>query len=294
MREAIRVENISHRFGKNIVLGNINIEFEQGKIHGLFGKNGSGKTTLLSIIANQLIPDSGRVKIEGSYVDERIDELEKVCIVKENNNISSDTRVKDLIERYRSFFNLYDVEYERYLFDKFGFNNQRDMKKGFRTMSRGQKSIIMIVLALASNAEITIFDEPTAGLDERNRKIFYDELIEKYSETGNTFIITTHLIGEIENLIEHAVIIDESKVVVDEDLSDIEEKGFTISGLKEDIEKLDFYEELKYINKIGSTENYFAYRNMDGNEFEEMKNLNISYEKADLKTVFLNMTGGAE
>lgn len=290
MREAIRVENISHRFGKKNVLENISVTFEEGKIYGLLGRNGSGKSTLISIIANQLIPDSGKVFVNGEYIGKNMDLLENICTVKEKETFSSDSRVKDIFNVYSLFFDSYDKEYEKYLTKKFNIN----IKKGYTGLSRGQKSAVAIITALSANAPITVFDEPTVGLDEANRKIFYDELIDRYSETGNTYIIATHMIGEMENIIEHAVIIDENKVVLDEDISDTLEKSYIVSGNEEDIRKLEFFDDMKHISRVGNTDTYFIYRNMNDDDIKNIRENNITIEHTDYRTVFLNVTGGGQ
>ena len=169
MTNNIKIKDISKKFQNQIVLDDINLDIEAGHIYGIFGRNGTGKTTLCNIIADKLSPDSGKVTIDGEKISGNSEQLKKICHIKESDIFSSDMKVKNIFKSYSYFFENYDKNEEERLIKRFGINT----KKAIGRLSKGQKSAVMIVAGLSSNADITIFDEPTTGLDVANRKIFY-------------------------------------------------------------------------------------------------------------------------
>lgn len=246
MSATLKIQGLSKKFGKQVVLDNINLELEPGHIYGILGRNGTGKTTLCNIITDKLFADTGEITLDGEKIAGNPEQLKRICHVKEADVFSTDTKVKSIFKTYSYFFENYDKETEERLVKRFGINT----KKAYGKLSRGQKSAVTVTAALASNAEITILDEPTTGLDVANRKIFYEELMEKYSEDMGTYIIITHQVGEIERIIEKLIIIDENKIGVYEDVDNFKSKSNLLSGKDEDLKKLSFYGESKELKNL--------------------------------------------
>lgn len=234
MSVAIKVKNVSKSFNDSVILDDISIDFYENKIYGLLGKNGVGKTTLLNIITKQLISKSGTVEIFGQNINESDDVLDKLCIVREREFPESDILIKELFNTYSYFYKDYDKKLQEKLCDYF----ELDSRMLYRKLSRGMKSIVSNIIGICSNASITIFDEPTIGLDADNRQEFYKILLDSYIKNPRTIILSTHLINEVENLIENVVIIHKGKVIVDDSIDNISQKSFYISGDKSDLEKL--------------------------------------------------------
>lgn len=286
MSDKLEIRGINKKFGKQVILDDINVEFETGHIYGMFGRNGVGKSTLCNIMADKLYPDSGEVCINGEKISKNSNELKKICHIKETDIFSTDIKVKNVLKAYRYFFENYDKELEERLIKRFDIN----VKKTYGKLSRGQKSMVMIIAGLSSNAEITIFDEPTIGLDVANRKIFYEELMQKYSETMNTYIITTHLVEEMEKLIEKVVIINNKSIKINEDIEDLKEKSYLITGKSDDLKNLSFYDEVKEYKKFASTETVFYYGKISGDDEEYIKSKDLKLEKPTLEDIFLKTT----
>ncbi len=283
--------------------------------------------------------------MDGEKISGNPEQLKRICHVKEADVFSTDTKVKDIFKTYSYFFENYDKENEERLVKRFGINT----KKAYGKLSRGQKSAVTVTAALASNAEITIFDEPTTGLDVANRKIFYEELMEKYSEDMGTYIIITHQVGEIERIIEKLIIIDKNKIgayedvdnepttgldvanrkifyeelmekysedmgtyiiishqvgeieriiekliIIDknkigayEDVDNFKSKSNLLSGKEEDLKKLSFYCDSKEFKQFGSTKTIFYYGNISGDDLETIKEKGIEVGKAEFEDAFV-------
>ena len=192
MSVAIKVKNVSKSFNDSVILDDISIDFYENKIYGLLGKNGVGKTTLLNIITKQLISKSGTVEIFGQNINESDDVLDKLCIVREREFPESDILIKELFNTYSYFYKDYDKKLQEKLCDYF----ELDSRMLYRKLSRGMKSIVSNIIGICSNASITIFDEPTIGLDADNRQEFYKILLDSYIKNPRTIILSTHLINE--------------------------------------------------------------------------------------------------
>lgn len=186
MNRVIEIKDLKYKFKDKQVFKNLNIEFEENKIYGLLGKNGAGKTTLINIMTNQLMSKNGDIKVLG--LDPRINPevLENICVVREREFYNNEAKVKTVFNMYSSFYSNYDKELEKKLCEVFDINQKVRYKK----LSRGMKTSVSNIVGICSNAKITIFDEPTIGLDALNRKEFYDILLESYVNKKRSIIIS--------------------------------------------------------------------------------------------------------
>ena len=283
---AVKLKNITHSFKDNLILDDISINFYENKIYGLLGKNGVGKTTLLNIISNQLISKSGTVEIFGKGLNKRNDILDKICIVREREFPEKDLLVKELFKLYSYFYKDYDKELQEKLCDYFEINTNNS----YRKLSRGMKMIVSNIIGICSNAQITIFDEPTIGLDADNREEFYKILLDSYIKNPRTIIISTHLINEVENLIENVVIINNKKVIVDDSIDNISQKSYYISGDKYDLEKLQCIKNREPDKSFGSKEVYKYYGVINDEDLKIIESLKINLENMNLQDMFVHLT----
>lgn len=286
MKLGIKVSNVCHEFRDQIVLDNISIDFEENKIYGLLGKNGEGKTTLLNIISNQLYSKSGSVEILGKNIKENPQILENICIVREKEFSEPESKVKSIFEIYSYFYKNYDTNLQDKLCKHYNINPKKQYKK----LSRGMKSIVSNIIGICSNAPITIFDEPTIGLDAVSRQEFYDMILESYVNSPRTIIIATHLIDEVENLLENIVIINNGKVMINDSMENIAMKSYYISGKREDLEKLQCLKESKLYKSFGSKQVYAYYGDLSETDLDLIENLSIELETMSLQDMFINNT----
>ncbi|MCC3869086.1 ABC transporter ATP-binding protein [Terrisporobacter mayombei] len=285
MSIAIEVKNISHNFKDKVVCDNISMDFEEDKIYGLLGKNGAGKSTLINIITNQLICDSGEVKIFGKNPREDVSVLEDVCVVREKEFFDATYKVKDIFKAYSYFYKDYDYKLQDKLCRLFEINKKLVYKK----LSRGMKTLVSNIIGICSNAPITIFDEPTIGLDAVNRQEFYNVLLESYMDKNRTIIISTHLINEVEELLEKVLMIKDGKVKVDDYIDEVRDKSHYISGKREDLNRLSILQEMILAKSFGNNKMCAYYGDINNEDFIMIENSDIELDKMSLQDLFINM-----
>lgn len=223
-------KNIVKKYGKDTVLKNVDIDIETGKIYGLIGRNGAGKTTLLSILTAQNPATEGTVTLDGKPVWENEESLSHICYSREIPQVTmfgpNTMKVKDYLKTAKAFYKYWDEAYAKELVELFHL----DPKKKVSKLSKGMLSSLTIIIALASKADITILDEPVAGLDVVAREQFYKLVIDEYASTGRTFIISTHIIEEAASLFEKVIIIDDGQVVLQENTEELLSRAYRVSG----------------------------------------------------------------
>lgn len=288
MEYSIEVKNLNQSFKDKIICDDVSINFEKDKIYGLLGKNGTGKTTLINMIAYQLIAKSGEIKIFGKSPKEDISVLDNLCVVREKDIIKdfhTECKVKEVFRFYSYFFSNYDYELQDKLCKLFEISPKLKYKK----LSRGMKTSVSNIIGICSNAPITIFDEPTIGLDAVNRQEFYNVLLESYTKKNRTVIIATHHIKDVEELLEKVVIIKDGKVEVDDYIEKVKEKSYYISGNKDDLFKLSILKGKYPLKSFGNTVMYYYYGDIPENDMRLIESLDIEIENMKLEELFVNI-----
>ena len=226
MTAVIEVQNLSKRYKEKRALDNVSLRLEGGAIYGLLGRNGAGKTTLMSILTAQNFETSGTVKVFGEHPYENAHVLSRICFVRESQKYPDDAYPKHAFKAASLFFPHWDQTLAEELIQQF----QLPMKQTIKKLSRGQLSAVGVIIGLASRAEITFFDEPYLGLDAVARQIFYDRLVEDYAEHPRTVILSSHLIDEVSNLIEKVIVIDNGRILLNEDTDAVRDRAVTVVG----------------------------------------------------------------
>lgn len=234
----IKCTDLCKNYRQKKVLDNVNLTIEEGKIYGLIGRNGAGKTTLLSIISAQNPASSGDVTLDGEQIWENEKALSDIFFSRElsANTMSgaNNLKVKEYLKYAKCFLKNWDNDYANELLARFGLDKNQSINK----LSKGMMSMVTIVVALASKAKFTFLDEPAAGLDVVARNDFYRLLIEEYTQSGRTFVISTHIIDEASDIFEEVIIVNNQKIVLKENTAELLERAYHISGNKEDVDKM--------------------------------------------------------
>ena len=226
MSAAATLDHVTMRFKGHTALTDVSLGFQADTITGLLGRNGAGKTTLMQLLTGHRVPTSGRVEVLGGrpYENDRV--LSDICFIKESQRYPDHFRVRDAVDVAAMLYPRWDRDLADQLLTEFELPRKRPIKK----LSRGMTSAVGVVIGLASRAPVTLFDEPYLGLDAVARQLFYDRLLEDYAEHPRTVVLSTHLIEEISDLLEHVVLIDRGRVLLDADAESLRATALTVSG----------------------------------------------------------------
>ncbi|GAV15524.1 ABC transporter ATP-binding protein [Paenibacillaceae sp. P-4] len=232
MRTIAEVKGLTKSYGDVTVVHDVSFTLEADKIYGLLGRNGAGKTTIMHMLTAQSFPSGGELYVfgESPYENNRV--LSKICFIKESQKYPDSFRVIDVIDLCPSIFPNWDKEFASKLLNDFNLPLKRRVKK----LSRGMLSSVGIVIGLASRAPLTIFDEPYLGLDAVARNLFYDRLIEDYAEHPRTIVLSTHLIDEVSQFLEHVIVIDGGKIILNEESDALRGRAYSVVGQRELVE----------------------------------------------------------
>jgi ABC-2 type transport system ATP-binding protein len=222
----IEVKNLTKRYRDVVAVDDVSFTIEKDTIYGLLGRNGAGKTTVMSILTAQNFATSGDVRVFGMQPYENARVLSRMCFVRESQKYPDDALPTHAFATAKLFFPNWDDDLAARLVDDF----QLPLKTRIKKLSRGQLSAVGVIIGLASRAEITFFDEPYLGLDAVARQIFYDRLLEDYTEHPRTVILSSHLIDEVSNLIERVLVIDRGRIVMDEETDAVRNRAANIVG----------------------------------------------------------------
>lgn len=227
----VEFKNLSKNYGIKQALIDANITFEKGKIYGLLGPNGSGKTTMIKIINDLLQPSSGEILINGK--EPGIESKKIISYLPERTYLNMNMKVSELIQFFKDFYNDFDEEKAIKLLEKLKINKTDKLKN----MSKGTKEKVQLIMVMSRKAELYILDEPIGGVDPASRDHILDTILTNFNE-GASIIICTHLIADIEKILDQVIFINQGKIVLNEDADTIRNKKKTT------IDKL-FREEFK-------------------------------------------------
>ena len=228
MTDIIEVSHLSKRFGAVHAVSDVSFTLEENRIYGLLGRNGAGKTTLMQLLTGQDFASSGSIRLFGESPVENAGVLERTAFIKESQRYPDDFKAKHVFRSARWFFANWDQAFAEQLIADFRVPVNRRMKK----LSRGQQSAVGVIVGLASRAPLTFFDEPYLGLDAVARQLFYDRLLADYAEHPRTVVLSTHLIDEVSNLLEHVLVIDDGRMLVDSGADELRGAATDVSGTR--------------------------------------------------------------
>jgi len=221
----IEINGLTKNFGSLTALDDISISLEQGRIVGLLGPNGSGKTTLIKILNGLLQPTSGSVRIKGNAPG--IETKKIVAYLPDRNALPDYMNAKQLMELYADFFEDFDRAGAAAMIEDLGIDMEQTMKK----MSKGTREKLQLCLVMARKAEVYLLDEPIGGVDPATRDYILRTIISNYNENA-VVVISTHLISDIESVLDEVIFIREGRIVMSGVADEIrEEKGESIDEL---------------------------------------------------------------
>lgn len=288
----VEVKDLHRSFRHVEALDGVNLTLAEGKIYGLLGRNGAGKTTLMSILTAQAFASSGSVSVFGEppYENEKV--LRRLCFIRESQKYADDFKPVHAFRAASLFHRNWDQALAMELARDFGLPLNRRIKK----LSRGQLSAVGAIIGLASRAELTFFDEPYLGLDAVARQLFYDRLLADYAEFPRTIVLSSHLIDEVANILEHVVIIDRGKIILDQDADTIRGSAFTLAGSRARVEAFAAGRKVLHREDMGALAAWTIDGPLSPGERREAQELDLEISPVSLQQFVIRKTldaGGA-
>lgn len=208
--ELLEIKNLFKSYDSKEVLKDINLKIPRGKIIGLLGKNGTGKTTLIKLINDLLTPTSGKVFVNGKEIG--IESKNIISYLPERTYLNKNMKVIEVIKYFKDFYDNFDDQKALKLLDDLKLDVNQKLSK----MSKGMQEKVQLVLVMSRKAELYILDEPLGGVDPATRDYILDTILNNFSENA-TVIISTHLISDIERILDEVIFIDDGKIILHED-----------------------------------------------------------------------------
>jgi len=215
--ELVKCINVNKKFGNKEVLKDINLTIPKGKIIGLLGKNGMGKSTLIKLINDLLTPTSGEILVNGKKVG--VDSKKIISYLPERTYLDKTMTVEKVIEYFNDFYDNFDVEKARKLLKDLDLDVNQKLSK----MSKGMQEKVQLVLVMSRKADLYILDEPLGGVDPATRDYILDTILTNFNE-GASVIISTHLITDIERILDEVIFIDKGKIILQSDSDELRNK----------------------------------------------------------------------
>jgi ABC-2 type transport system ATP-binding protein len=288
MNAVIEVSGLTKRFRQLTAVDDASFSVEENTIYGLLGRNGAGKTTMMQLLTGQDFLTSGSISVFGENPVENAGVLSNVCFIKESQKYPDDFKPKHVFRSAPWFFPHWDAALAERLVADFRLPLDRRIKK----LSRGQLSAIGVIVGLASRAPLTFFDEPYLGLDAVARQTFYDRLLEDYAEHPRTVVLSTHLIDEVSDLLEHVLVIDEGRIIVDATADDLRGSAVTLVGSRPVVEAFVGGREVVHREGIGGLASVTVQR-LSAAERSAASEAGIELLPVSLQQLIVRTTSGA-
>ncbi len=283
----VRARGLTKRYGSFTAVDGVDFALEQNRIYGLLGRNGAGKTTIMQLLTGQLFANAGALEVFGREPAEHAEVLRRMCFIAESQRYPEDFTPAHVFTAAPWFFEHWDAAFAERLVADFQLPTKRRIKK----LSRGQLSAVGVIVGLASRAPLTFFDEPYLGLDAVARHIFYDRLLEDYAEHPRTIVLSTHLIDEVANLLEHVILIDQGRILLDRDADEVRGSATTVAGPRSAVE--DFVADRPVIGRegLGGLASVTIDGRLDQRDRVRAAELGLELAPVSLQQLIVHMTG---
>ncbi|EGD54679.1 ABC transporter ATP-binding protein [Gordonia neofelifaecis] len=289
-RHAVSARGLTKRYGSTTALDEVTFDLPEHTICGLFGRNGAGKTTLMSILTAQNFATSGEARVFGEDPYENTRVLPRICFVRESQRYPEDSNPAQAFQMASLFFPNWDQDFADRLVADFRLPDCRRIKK----LSRGQLSAVGVIIGLASRAEVTFFDEPYLGLDAVARQIFYDRLLEDYSEHPRTVLLSSHLIDEVSNLVEQVLVVDEGRLVLDESADDLRGIAFTVVGAEPVVDEFIADREELHRERLGPVASVTVMGRLEAADYADLSDRGLTTAPVSLQELIVRLTTRAD
>lgn len=216
MNDLVTISGLSKAYGHFMALNNLNLNIPRGRIIGLLGPNGSGKTTLIKLLNGLLTPSSGQILIDRKAPG--VETKKKVSYLPERTYLTSSRTVIDLVEYFEDFYDNFNREKAMSMLESLQIN----LNSRLKTLSKGTKEKVQLVLVMSREADLYILDEPIAGVDPAARDFILKTIIGNYNENAS-ILLSTHLISDIEAVLDDVIFIRDGQIMLCSSVENIRE-----------------------------------------------------------------------
>lgn len=225
MQPILQCSHLSKHFGYLRALDDVTFSLERGRIIGLLGPNGSGKSTLIKLASGLLVPSQGEILVDGQKPG--LETKLQVSYLPERTYLNNWMRVRDMIDFFGDFYSNFDKAKAFEMLRRLNIN----VRDRLKTMSKGTKEKVQLILVMSRNADLYLLDEPIGGVDPAARDYILNTIITNYNENASV-VISTHLIADIERVLDDVVFICNGKVTLTSSVDDIREgQGKSVDAL---------------------------------------------------------------
>ncbi len=231
MSSLLQISSLTKKYGTLTALNDLNLELESGHITGLLGPNGSGKTTLIKIICGLLTPTSGAITVKGNPVG--VESKKVISYLPDTTYLGKSSSVEEIISYFRDFYEDFDQDRAYDMLQKLGI----DPRSRLRTLSKGTKEKVQLILVMSRRADLYILDEPIAGVDPAARDYILNTIITNYDENAS-ILLSTHLITDVENILDEVIFLKQGSIVRHSTVDEIRtSEGKSVDGLFREVFK---------------------------------------------------------
>ena len=213
----LEVKNLNKKFDNKKILKDINFSIDKGKIVGLLGKNGVGKSTLIKLINDLLTPTSGEILVNGNKVG--VETKKVISYLPERTYLNKQMKVSEVINFFEDFYDDFDSKKAKKLLKELDLDINQKLTK----MSKGMQEKVQLVLVMSRKADLYVLDEPLGGVDPATRDYILDTILSNFEENSSV-IISTHLISDIEKILDEVIFIDKGEIVLQSDADKLRNK----------------------------------------------------------------------
>lgn len=215
--ELLECINLEKDYGKKKILKDINLKIPRGKIIGLLGKNGTGKSTLIKLMNDLLIPTSGEILVNGKKIGTESKRI--ISYLPERTYLDKSMKIKEIITYFEDFYDNFDSEKAKKLLNDLNLDEDLKLSK----MSKGMQEKLQLVLVMSRKAQLYFLDEPLGGVDPATRDYILDVILNNFDDNAS-LIISTHLISDIERILDEVIFIDKGKIILTSPSDELREK----------------------------------------------------------------------
>ncbi|MGY3766454.1 ATP-binding cassette domain-containing protein [Vagococcus vulneris] len=279
---SIQLKEVSKSVEGLLILNDINLTLENKTIYGLIGQNDSGKTTLLRILANLRFASEGYIEIDGKDVEEFPRIISKIYFQSQDNIYPKHAKLKRIIKLISGFYSGFHIDYCQQLLKKYNLN-ESDI---FNKLSIKKQMLFRSCLAFSIDTDYILLDDPTFSLDASYQHELFNDLKASYKRYPKTFVLSTHSINEIQDLVDNIIIIEDGQIIVEDKVQDLIEQVYMLEGSERDMR--DFLKQRNVLGQEYVEGNIRAYARLTKEEVSNAGHLQI--QTMDLQELFIRLT----